>query len=76
SRHREDRPRAREDARPVVLRWHLQLGLVAIPRTSNPSRLPENLDVFDLELTPEDMERIATLDRDGSGALDPESFGH
>jgi 2,5-diketo-D-gluconate reductase A len=60
----------------VVLRWHVQLGLVAIPRTSNPSRLPENLDVFDLELTPEDLHRIAALDRGGEGALDPESFGH
>ena len=60
----------------VVLRWHLQLGLVAIPRTSNPSRLPENLDAFDFELTPEDFDRIAALDRHGAGALDPESFGH
>ncbi|HWL90360.1 MAG TPA: aldo/keto reductase [Actinomycetota bacterium] len=60
----------------VVLHWHVQLGLVVIPRTSDPSRLRENLDVFDLELTSEALDRIATLDRHGSGALDPESFGH
>jgi 2,5-diketo-D-gluconate reductase A len=60
----------------VVLAWHVQLGIVAIPRTSNPSRLPENLDVFDLELTHEDLDRLATLDRRGAGALDPEAFGH
>ncbi|HEX5937831.1 MAG TPA: aldo/keto reductase [Actinomycetota bacterium] len=60
----------------VVLRWHGQLGLVAIPRTTTPSRLPENLDVFDLQLTPEDLDRLATLDRHGAGILDPERFGH
>jgi diketogulonate reductase-like aldo/keto reductase len=49
---------------------------VAIPRTSNPSRLTENIDVFDIELTDGDLERISTLDRHGAGALDPESFGH
>jgi 2,5-diketo-D-gluconate reductase A len=60
----------------VVLRWHVQLGLVTIPRTSKPERLEENRDLFDFELTPEDLDRIATLDRHGAGALDPESFGH
>jgi 2,5-diketo-D-gluconate reductase A len=60
----------------VVLRWHVQLGFVAIPRTSNTSRLPENLDVFEFVLTPQDLDRIASLDRHGAGMLDPESFGH
>jgi 2,5-diketo-D-gluconate reductase A len=60
----------------IVLAWHVRLGLVAIPRTSNPSRLTENIDVFDIELTDGDLERISTLDRHGAGALDPESFGH
>ena len=60
----------------VVLRWHVQLGLVAIPRTSNPSRLPENLDVFDFQLSPEDLDRFSTLDQHRAPGLDPESFGH
>lgn len=60
----------------VVLRWHVQLGLIAIPRTSKPERLAENLGVFDFELGPEDMERIATLDRHGEGATDSDRFGH
>jgi 2,5-diketo-D-gluconate reductase A len=60
----------------IVLRWHVQLGLVAIPRTSKPERLPENLDVFDFELTPEDLERIGTLDRNGAGVTDSDRFGH
>jgi 2,5-diketo-D-gluconate reductase A len=60
----------------VVLRWHVQLGLVAIPRTSKPERLGENLDVFDFELDREDMDRIATLDGQGDGAVDSDRFGH
>jgi 2,5-diketo-D-gluconate reductase A len=60
----------------IVLRWHVQQGLVAIPRTSKPERLPENLDVFDFELTPEDLERIGTLDRNGEGVTDSDRFGH
>ena len=61
----------------VVLAWHVQLGSWRMPRTSNPSRLPENLDVFDLELSHADLDRLARLrQRRGAGALDSESFGH
>lgn len=47
----------------VILRWHLQSDVVIIPKTVTPSRMKENLDVFDFELTDSDMERIAELDR-------------
>jgi len=47
----------------VILRWHLQSDIVVIPKTVTPSRMKENLDVFDFELTDSDMERIAELDR-------------
>jgi diketogulonate reductase-like aldo/keto reductase len=47
----------------VILRWHLQLGLVTIPKTVTPSRMKENLDVFDFELSQADLDKIATLDR-------------
>ncbi len=40
----------------VVLRWHIQLGLVAIPRSGNPGRIAENIDIFDFELSSEEME--------------------
>ena len=60
----------------VVLRWHVQLGLIPIPKTSKPERLAENLDVFDFDLGPEDMERITGLDRHGKGAVDSDRFGH
>jgi 2,5-diketo-D-gluconate reductase A len=60
----------------VVLRWHVQLGLVPIPKTSKPERLAENISVFDFELSSEEMERLATLDRHGAGAVDSDRFGH
>jgi 2,5-diketo-D-gluconate reductase A len=46
----------------VVLRWLIQRGVVVIPKSVRPERMAENLDVFDFELTPEQMGRIATLD--------------
>jgi len=60
----------------VVLRWHVQTGLVAVPKSGNPGRIAENLDVFGFELTPEQLDRIDALDRGEVGVADPESFGH
>ena len=40
-----------KSATQVVLRWHIQLGLVAIPKSANPGRIAENIDIFDFELT-------------------------
>ncbi|MER5437634.1 aldo/keto reductase [Streptomyces sp. NPDC002790] len=48
----------------VVLRWHLQLGNVVIPKSVTPARIRENLDVFDFTLTDDELASIATLDRD------------
>ena len=47
----------------VILRWHLQTGVIVIPKSVTPSRIAENLDVFGFELSDADMEKIATLDR-------------
>ncbi|MFE5325539.1 aldo/keto reductase [Embleya sp. NPDC056575] len=47
----------------VVLRWHLQLGNIVIPKSVTPARIRENLDVFDFALTDEDMATIAAGDR-------------
>lgn len=60
----------------VVLRWHVQAGAVPIPKTSNPQRLVENLDVFDFELAAEEMEALSRLDRNGDGAVDSDRTGH
>ncbi|HET9127430.1 MAG TPA: aldo/keto reductase [Propionibacteriaceae bacterium] len=46
----------------VVLHWLVQRGVVVIPKTVRPERMAENLDVFDFELTPDEMASIATLD--------------
>lgn len=47
----------------VILRWHLQRGVVAIPGSSNPDHIRENISVFDFSLTDDEMVRIAALDR-------------
>ena len=47
----------------VILRWHLQRGVVAIPGSSNPAHILENISVFDFELSESEMSAIATLDR-------------
>lgn len=58
----------------VVLRWHLQLGNIAIPKSVTPSRIEENIDVFDFSLESEDMERIATLDNGERIGADPDTM--
>ena len=47
----------------VMLRWHLQRGVVVIPKSTHIERMRENLDVFDFVLTPEDMAAVAALDQ-------------
>ena len=46
----------------VILRWHIQRGIVVIPKSTHVERMLENLDVFDFTLTPEDMAAVAALD--------------
>jgi 2,5-diketo-D-gluconate reductase A len=61
----------------VVLRWHLQLGNVVIPKSVTPSRMMENFDVFDFELTPAEMDEITALRRDdGRIGPDPAHFNY
>jgi 2,5-diketo-D-gluconate reductase A len=60
----------------VVLRWHVQSGLIPIPHTSKPERLAENISVFDFALTEEEMAAVSALDRGAAGALDSDRIGH
>jgi 2,5-diketo-D-gluconate reductase A len=60
----------------IVLRWHVQHGLVPIPKSSNPGRLAENLSIFDFELSQDEMRALDALDRHGEGAVDSDNFGH
>ncbi|ENK1244510.1 aldo/keto reductase [Clostridium botulinum] len=47
----------------IVLRWDLQMGVVTIPKSVTPSRIKENADIFDFEISKEDMDRIQQLDK-------------
>ncbi len=47
----------------IILRWHLQKGVVAIPGSSNPDHIAENINIFDFELTDAEMKSINALDR-------------
>ena len=58
----------------VVLRWHLQLGNVVIPKSVTPERIEENLDVFGFELSDEEMEQIESLDAGERTGPDPDTF--
>ncbi len=58
----------------VIIRWHLQLGNLVIPKTSNPDRLAENIDVFDFELSSHDMSRIATLNTNTRTGTNPDDM--
>jgi diketogulonate reductase-like aldo/keto reductase len=58
----------------VVLRWHLQVGNVVIPKSVTPSRIAENFDVFDFALDTEDLAAIAGLDEGRRLGPDPDTF--
>ncbi|MEW2435166.1 aldo/keto reductase [Streptomyces caniferus] len=58
----------------VVLRWHLQLGNVVIPKSVTPSRIAENIDVFGFELDDEDLAALARLDTGTRLGPDPATF--
>ncbi|MFF9813400.1 aldo/keto reductase [Streptomyces sp. NPDC014006] len=58
----------------VVLRWHLQLGNVVIPKSVTPSRIKENIEVFDFSLDDEDLAAISALNEDRRLGPDPATF--
>jgi 2,5-diketo-D-gluconate reductase A len=58
----------------VIIRWHIELGNLVIPKTSIASRLSENISVFDFKLESEDMQKIASLDSDLRTGPNPDEF--
>ncbi|BBI36254.1 aldo/keto reductase [Cohnella abietis] len=58
----------------IVLRWHLQLGVVVIPKSVQENRIHENAAIFDFELEPEDMNRIDALNQNQRFGADPDNF--
>ena len=57
----------------VILRWHLQLGNVVIPKSTHKERMAENFDLFDFELSAEEQAVVTGLDRGGRLGPDPET---
>ena len=58
----------------VMLRWHLQHGRSAIPKSTKPHRIAENIDIFDFELTADEMTAINGLDTGRRGGPEPEAI--
>lgn len=58
----------------IMLRWHLDHGFSAIPKSVRPDRIRENFDVFDFTLTAEEITSIDALDTGISGSIDPDSI--
>ena len=60
----------------VVLRWMMELGIVAIPRSSNPGRLAQNIDIFDFTLSAAEIAAISALDTGVEKRVDSDTMGH
>lgn len=58
----------------VVIRWHLQHGTIVFPKTSSPARLAENADVFDFELSADEMAVIDSMDEQRAFGPDPTNY--
>lgn len=63
-----------KSAAQVMLRWHLQQGRSAIPKSTDPGRIAENFAVLDLELTADELARIDALDTGVRGGPDPDGW--
>lgn len=58
----------------IVLAWHLAIGNIVIPKSVTPSRIAENIDVFDIRLAADEVASISALDRDGRIGPNPDEF--
>ncbi len=60
----------------VVLRWHVQLGNIVFPKSTTPSRVRENYEIFDFELSDPDMGLMSALNKDERTGPDPDEFNY
>ena len=58
----------------VVLRWHIQRGLVVIPKSTHQERIEQNAQVFDFTLDEDDMKAISAMDSGIRAGADPDNF--
>ena len=63
-----------KNAGQVILRFEIQSGIIVLPKSTNPERIKGNLDIFDFELSENEMEQMRALDK-GKGTHDPEAPG-
>ncbi|MDJ0346781.1 aldo/keto reductase [Streptomyces sp. H10-C2] len=63
-----------KSAAQVILRWHLQLTNIVIPKSVTPERIRQNIDIFDFQLTEDDMNAISELDEGKRTGPDPDTF--
>jgi 2,5-diketo-D-gluconate reductase A len=59
----------------IVLRWQVQIGNIVFPKSVNPDRMRENIDVFDFELAADDVAEIEAMDAGYRTGPDPDTFG-
>ena len=62
---------SRKSAAQVILRWHMQHGHIAIPKSARLERMADNIDVFDFELPADDIASIDALDKGTTGRVGP-----
>lgn len=60
----------------IVLRWHIELGLVAIPKSASPTRIAQNIQIFDFALTPEEVAAVTAIDTGADPGVDSDTSGH
>jgi 2,5-diketo-D-gluconate reductase A len=66
--------RVRKTPAQVILRWHIERGDIVFPKSVSPARIRENIDIFDFELSGEDVEAISALNRNERTGPDPDKF--
>ena len=60
----------------IVLRWHIELGLVAIPKSATPERIAQNIDIFDFALAADEVAAITAIDDGSLPGVDSDNSGH
>ncbi|MCW2900873.1 MAG: oxidoreductase [Streptosporangiaceae bacterium] len=60
----------------IVLRWHMDLDLITVPKSANPERMKENIEIFDFALTEDEVKAITALDQGEAAATDSDVVGH
>lgn len=63
-----------KNAGQIILRFEVQEGLIVLPKSTNPGRIAGNIDIFDFELTKEELDELRGMDT-GRGSHDPEAPG-